>query len=281
VTFRGIQQVNENQNSPPLSDRIRARRVPYGEVSAWWLGGAGFILKTSKGAQIYLDPYLSDVVNDIFGQPRAFPPPLTAQEATPDVLLCTHWHEDHLDPGSIPVIAQRNSSARFVMPPSAMSRALSWGVPRKQVTTLKAGQSLELGDVRISALAARHNAGVEGWEVYDAISVILETEGLRIFFSGDTEYDAGLRKLVPRGIDAAFLCINGVSGNMNAHEAALFAWQLGAKIVVPMHHLLWKNVMPDDQATLDPRLLESTYLKLGGSGRVVLPEVGGEIRIGP
>jgi L-ascorbate 6-phosphate lactonase len=273
--------VNGNQNSSPLCDRIRARDISVGQVVAWWLGGAGFIFKTSKGTQIYLDPYLSDAVNQIFGQQRAFPPPLTAEEAKPDVLLCTHWHEDHLDPGSIPVIARRNPSARFLMPPSAMSRALSWGVPRQQITTLKAGQSLEIGDLRVSALAARHIAGIEGWEVYDAVSLILETEGGKIFFSGGTEYDASLRRLAPKDVHAAFLCINGVGGNMNAHEAALLAWQLGARIVVPMHHYLWQTVIDDDQATLDPKILENTYLKLGGSGRVIFPTVGDEMCIGP
>ena len=167
---------------------------------AWWLGGSGFIFKTSAGTQLYVDPYLSDIVNDIFGQPRAFPPPLTADEARPDLLICTHWHEDHLDPGSIPIIARNNPKARLLMPPSAMSRALGWGVPRRQITPLKAGLSLTLKDIHLSAVAARHNAGIAGWEVYDGICLLLEIEGIKIFFSGDTEYDTSLRKLRPLGI---------------------------------------------------------------------------------
>ena len=85
------------------------------------------------------------------------------------------------------------------------------------------------------------------------------------------------RQLRPAGIQVAFLCINGVGGNMNAHEAALLGWQLGASTLVPMHHYLWKNAIGGDEATLDPKLLESTYRKLGGQGRVIAPTVGGEI----
>ncbi len=262
-----------------LSERLQQREVPPRRVIAWWLGGAGFIFKTPSGKQLYIDPYLSDVVNDIFGQARAFPPPLTAEEARPDILICTHWHEDHLDPGSIPIIARNNPSVQLLMPPSAMARAVSWSVPRHQITPLKAGQTFKLGGIGISAIAARHNAGLEGWEVVDGVCLILEIEGMKVFFSGDTEYDTTLRRLKPAGIHVAFLCINGVGGNMNAHEAALLGWQLGASTLVPMHHYLWKNAASSDEATLDPKLLETTYRNLGGQGRVIAPTVGGEIEL--
>ena len=108
----------------------------------------------------------------------------------------------------------------------------------------------------------------------------VEIDGLKIFFSGDTEYDTSLRKLKPFGIQAAFLCINGVGGNMNAYEAALLGWQLGATTLVPMHHYLWQNVSGGDEATLDPRLLETTYSNLGGNGRVIAPVIGQEIVLG-
>jgi L-ascorbate metabolism protein UlaG (beta-lactamase superfamily) len=70
------------------------------------------------------------------------------------------------------------------------------------------------------------------------------------------------------------LVINGAGGNMNAHEAALLAWQLGARTVVPMHHVLWKDFTGGEQATLDPRLMADTYRRLGGAGEVKLLDVG-------
>jgi L-ascorbate 6-phosphate lactonase len=264
-----------------LSETVRRREVPPGCVVAWWLGGAGFIFKTPAGQQLHIDPYLSNVVEDIFGQARAFPPPLSAEEARPDLVICSHWHEDHLDPGAIPVLARNNPSAKLLMPPSAMARAVSWGVPRRQITPVKAGQTLRIGDVGITAIAARHNAGLEGWEVVDALCFILEIEGTKIFFSGDTEYDTSLRRLRTAGIDVAFLCMNGVGGNMNAHEAAFLGWQMGVRTLVPMHHYLWKDAGGgSDEATLDPKLVERTYRNLGGKGRVIAPTVAGEIVLG-
>ena len=69
---------------------------------------------------------------------------------------------------------------------------------------------------------------------------------------------------------------------MNAHEAALLAWQLGVQTVIPMHHYLWASTGANDsEATLDPHLLETTYQRLGGSGQVIIPKVGEEILLSP
>ncbi len=264
-----------------LAARVAREEAPPGHVIAWWLGGSGFIFKTPAGTQVYIDPYLSNAAEDIFGagNKRGFSTPIRAEDVRADAVIATHWHEDHLDPGAIPVIARHSPATRFIMPPSATGHAVSWGVPRDRVVALTAGQTLTVGDVTITAVPARHEAGIPGWEVPDAIGVVLEAEGLKIYQTGDTEYDVRLRLLKHEGIDAVIACINGVTGNMDAYEAALLAWQLGARTVIPMHHLLWAGAPGGPDATLDPALFEDTYHKLGGTGRVVLPEVGGVIDI--
>src|SRR5580698_1248880 len=113
-----------------LVRRVAEKQVPVGHVCGWWLGGSGFVFKTPEGTVIYLDPYLSDAVKGIFGADRAFPAPIHPEDVRADAVISTHWHEDHLDPGSIPIIARNNPGAKFIMPPSATSHSLSWGVPR-------------------------------------------------------------------------------------------------------------------------------------------------------
>lgn len=256
--------------------------VEPGQIAAWWLGGTGFVFKTSAGTQVYIDPYFSNCVQQIFGIERALPPPIPAEEARPDLLIATHWHEDHLDPEGLP-IAARESETHFVCPPSCQSRLLGWGVGRKRVTPITSGQTFAFRDVQVTAVPARHEAGVPGWEVPDAIGVLIEVDGLRIYHTGDTEYDLRLRALAydrARPIDAVLAVINGTGGNMNAHEAALLAWQIGAQVVVPMHHVLWKDAAGGEQATLDPQLLVETYRKLGGVGKVLLPAVGEKFVLG-
>ena len=268
-------------SGPTLAQDVAGTVVPAGQVRAWWLGGSGFIFKTAAGRQVWIDPYLSDAVFRIFGVRRAFPAPITAAEAAPDVVISTHWHEDHLDPGTIPELARRLPEAKFVMPPSAMARALTWGVARSQIVPLAHGQTERVAGAVITAVPARHEPGIPGWEVPDAMGVILELDGRRIYHTGDTEYDKRLRRLRGQSFDLATFCINGVSGNMNAHEAALLAWHLAAKTVIPHHHLIWAKDAADPEETLDPRLFAATYARLGGTARVILPVVGAGFQLTP
>src|SRR5919199_634265 len=244
-----------------LEDEIAQAFVSPGTVRAWWLGGTGFVFKTPASTLVYVDPYLSNSVAQIFGVERGFPIPIAPEDARPDLVISTHWHEDHLDPGTLPTIA-RNSDALFICPPTAQSRLLGWGVPRQRVQPIVSGESQEFRDVKINAVPARHIAGIPGWETPDALGVILDFDGLRVYHSGDTEYDLKLRALANQNIDVAMVVINGAGGNLNAHEAALLVWQLGARVVIPMHHILWKDLTGGPGATLDPALLESTYKKL-------------------
>lgn len=269
---------NDENMASTLAERIAQRSVAPHHLSAWWLGGSGFVFKAASGRQLWVDPYLSDIVAEIFAQPRAFPAPLTVAESFPDVVVSTHLHEDHLDPGFIPALARARPNVRFVMPPTAMGRARTWGVPGARIITLSYGQTVEVDGFAITGVPARHIAG-PGFEAPDAMGVIIETDGVAVYHTGDTEYDVRIRALRNRKLTLATLCINGVTGNMNAHEAALLAWHLQVSTVVPHHHLLWATKSSDPGETLDPRLFESTYRKLGGTAQVVLPEVGGEIDV--
>jgi L-ascorbate 6-phosphate lactonase len=267
-------------NTPPstLAQQIAAARPAAGSIAAWWLGGSGFIFKTSAGRQIWIDPYLSDIVRTMFGVGRAFPPPITPAEAQPDIVISTHWHEDHLDPEAIPAIARHRPTAKFVMSPGSMSHAIPLGVPKEQIVALTAGQTLDLGVVKLTGVAARHEAGVPGWEVPDAFGVILDFDGVRVYHTGDTDYDPRIhRALAATPLALATLCINGSVGNMNAHEAALLAWHLNARAVIPHHHLIWDRPPEKIAAceTLDPQLFADTYRKLSGKAHVLLPTVGG------
>lgn len=260
-----------------LSQRIAAANVAAGHVSCWWLGGSGFVFKTARGTVVYLDAYLSNAVKTIFGADRAFAAPIDPQDAHADAFIATHWHEDHLDPDLIPIAARNNPNAKFIMPPSAMARAVSWGVNRTQIVALQWGKTTQVADVIVEATPARHEVNIPGWEVPDAMGVLLSIDGLTIYHCGDTEYDVRLRRLKARHPDVALLCINGITGNMDAYEAALLAWHLGADVVVPIHHYLWAVTTGTEEETLNPDLFVSTYRLLGGPGKAFIPTIGESI----
>ena len=269
----------ENMSNSQLMNEIAAKQVNEGEVAAWWLGGSGFVFKNAEGKTACIDPYLSDSVKAMHNQGRAFPAPIAPEDLRVDVIISTHWHEDHLDPGTIPLVAKHSPHTQFVMPPSSMSRAISWGVERSRITTLLELETVEIAGIEIEATPARHDAGIPGWAAPDAIGIVLHIGGKTIYHCGDSEYDVRLRLLKKRAFDVGIFCINGATGNMDAHEAALLAWQLRAKTVLPMHHILWDVDPSNGEATLDPNLFANTYKNLGGTARVILPEIGAEMQL--
>jgi len=260
-----------------LTDRIAAKHVAAGSLSAWWLGGSGFVIKSPGGAIIFIDAYLSNICEGIWKLPRYAPTLIEPEDATPDLWLASHWHEDHLDPGALPIVAKNSPATRFVMPPTGYARAASWGVPVERITLLTWGESMQFKDVTIRSVYARHDAGIPGHQSPDAMGFILECAGKKFYHTGDTEYDNKLRMFWREQFDVVTACINGVTGNMNAHEAALLCWQLQAKTVIPHHHQLWGVHPHPEDATWEPEPFAQTYIKLGGGGKLILPVRGEEM----
>ena len=254
-----------------LADRFRALTVRPGTIACAWLGQAGYLFKTRAGLTIMVDPYFSDECERKEGLKRLFPPPITTQELQPDLLLVTHGHLDHLDEPTIRAYAA-NGRTTLIAPPSCTSRASEWGWPSSRLRSVVPGKSVKKAGCQFTATFARHT-------LPDAIGFLMTIDGIRLWHSGDTEYDEHLRRIARERVDVAFLCINGGGGNMNAHEAALLAWQVKPRLVVPMHYGMWpadgytyRGAAPD--ATPDPTLFASTLAKLDSKIRVKVLEVG-------
>lgn len=207
-------------------------------VDIRWLGQSGYAITHPDGAVCLIDPYLSDYAEEQLGVRRVVAPPIDPTRARVDVVVCTHWHEDHLDRPTCLAIAEASPGARFVGPPSVAARLGFWGVAPERVVELARGASAEVGRFGLRATFARHE--VAGWLSEDAIGVVAEAAGARIAHSGDTEYDN--RCLAAGGygrLDVAMLVVNGDGGNMSAREAALMAHELAPELAVPCHYGMW------------------------------------------
>lgn len=251
-----------------LWDEIDGAAVQPGTLAFWWLYQAGIVLKTPGGTIVMVDPYLSESVMRSYQLPRNVPAPLEPADARVDALLATHSHEDHLDPDSVPGF-MKHPATRFVGPPMAVDKVLAAGVGPGRTTAVARGDTLEVGDLTVRAVHARHMFGLE--PTPDAVGFVLEADGVAIYHSGDTEYDSEI-VADTRGVTGSLISINGTTGNMNAHEAAMLAWQQGAKLVSPFHYGLWRDVDYGEGATLDPKLFVDTYNRLGPVGQALVLE---------
>lgn len=259
-----------------LWQRIEDTDVRPGTLVFWWLYQAGIIVKTPGGTKIAIDPYLSNAVMRSYQISRAVPAPLNASETVVDALLASHSHDDHLDPDSITTFLG-HSSVRFIGPPMAVEKVLSAGIPAQQVTSVARGDIVEVGDLTVRAVYARHLFG--GEPTPDAVGFILQSDGLTIYHSGDTEYDSQI-VADTRGVTASLISINGTTGNMNAYEAALLAYLQGTRLAVPFHYGLWNDDDYGEGATLDPHIFVDTYDHLGGQGRAIVLEASKPVVVG-
>jgi len=227
-----------------------------------WLGQAGFELRTDDGATCLIDPYLSDWCTREALVERRAPVPVDVRELIPTVVVTSHWHEDHLDPDTTRLLAtfeRRDRMGRTTCKRRSLCAIRGGRGPNCHARTRGVRCRGAIHDPRGFA---RHD--VPGWICEDAISILVEASGTRVFHTGDTEYDTRIiDSIAPCGpVDVGLFAINGTGGNMNASEAALLAYRIAPRIAIPMHYGMWVPRDYGPGATIDPAEFDRVYRRL-------------------
>lgn len=213
-----------------LATRIGTDRIEPGCLAIYWLSQAGFVFKGPSGKIVYIDPYFSDVVEHRFGFKRMMPCPVSAEEVDADLLLCTHEHLDHLDPDGLPIVA-RNPRVRFAGPIECFKAFRDFGIREDRCILLEEGQDILSDGIRISPVFADH-----GDLAPDALGVVLEMDGVKIYHTGDTAYrPVEFAPAIRMKPDVLLPCINGRYGNLDAHEAALLTQMVHPRLSIASH----------------------------------------------
>lgn len=262
----------------------------------WWLGHCGFVVKYGTSI-IYIDPYLSNSQEARYRRsgpphPRLMSAPLhPALVRHASLLLATHAHQSHLDPGTAPAILAASPRARLVLPRSAAGRAHMMGIDYLRMTTMDAGQRLEFAGadgevIRIDAIASAHES--LDWterEGHPYLGYILRLGDCAIYHAGDcAPYDGLAGQLLPYAIDVAMLPINGrdaargMPGNFTIAEAAALAEEARFGCLVPMHYGMFAVNDADPQRFIDHLLghRPSVRFKLFECGECWALPPGGE-----
>lgn len=239
--------------APHLVAQITAERIPPGAVALWWLGQASFVLK-GDGIIIYIDPYLQ--VSDRRLSPPPFPPSAVTNA---DLVLLTHDHLDHVDPETLPDLAAASPTARFVAPRPIAARVAALVGDARRVIAAVADEPLTLGvrgrSVEVWPVPARHEEFDLTDLGYPYLGYSIRLNGVCVHHSGDTiPYEGQVERVRQHQVDVALLPINGrdvyrtragIIGNFHDREAAEFAVQIGADVVIPMHYGMFRgNTVP-------------------------------------
>lgn len=226
---------------------------PPGErVRILWLGQAGFVID-GAGRRLVIDPYLSDSLAEKyrgarFDHRRMMPPPVAPEAmAYVDLVLATHGHSDHLDPGTLPALMAANPGATLVAPAAARQLALARArIPEARFVAVDAGESRSVAGIEILATRAAHEA-VERDEEGQCrfLGLAMRIGGVTIFHSGDTvPFPGQVEEVAALKADLALLPVNGrdperrkngVPGNMDIEEAIALARAAGIPQIIAHH----------------------------------------------
>ena len=219
-----------------LAETIASLKVKPSSLGIFWLGQAGFAFKTSGGQLIFTDAYLSNMCEFLPGggvtSKRMIPTSLEATEVTSGMWLATHRHQDHLDDESVSLIAKRAPDVHFGGPVSCV-RALQdeLQVPVERTHLLSVGEVSEFEGFSLRAVYADH-----GESEPDAIGIVLEADGIKLYQTGDTSYCPEMMdEVIALRPDVIVPCINGTFGNLDGIQAARLANDVGAKVAIPCH----------------------------------------------
>lgn len=228
------------------------------ELTIQYIGQVGVILRRNDTA-IAIDPYLTDSVDQLTGPPdkfwvRRYGPPVKPETLTDvNLVLITHEHLDHMDPGTLLAIAEASPGCRFGAPKCCISQLEKIGIQPERLKALGVQEAWPFAeDLRIQPIPAWHEERLqdeEGWDEF--LGYMLQWDDLSIYHAGDTILTEGLvQALSGYSVDVGFLPINGrdlfrnrlgVVGNMNALEAADLAAYLKFDTVVPVHFDMYPN----------------------------------------
>ena len=212
-----------------------------------WLGQSGYVFDY-KGQRLLIDPFFSDIVEKKQGFKRLMQAPFSIEELRPSAIFITHNHLDHFDPIALPKIHTFYPTISIIGPESVMKKANEMGFNLSVMKQINKGDSIEVGDFKITATAAYHS---------DPFSVgcLIELGEKTIYYSGDTiltEFLLGdILSLTNRKIDIIFIVINGRLGNMNVDEAIDLTVKLNPKLAIPMHYGMFAENTGDPQVFID------------------------------
>lgn len=220
-----------------------------GHAELFWLGQAGFLIKTAAGRAICIDPYFSDHVmrtENSIGFKRMSPPPCAADDIIFDVLLISHEHGDHFDIEAISDM-MKNGKTQVYTNVTAAAGMEKMGLDMNRIHVLKKGEKVQLDDCVLLPVDCDH-----GTLAPEALGFILDFGFTRVYYAGDTalSYD---RLTVPMEIkpEIAILPINGAFGNLDGYMAAEYAGKLGCKVCVPCHFWTFPLHHGDPQQIID------------------------------
>lgn len=200
-----------------LASFFTSNSIEQNSVEFIWLGQAGFAFRFS-GTTFIIDPYLSDYLSKkyqgtLFPHTRLMDIPIKPEEIdSPNYVICSHPHSDHMDPDTVSILSQLNPECKFILPSAAKDEAILRGISEKQIIKANSESPIVIdAKTTIIPLPAAH----EVFQINDQgehmfLGFVFKFGNLVVYHSGDCIPYPGLAALLQKyHVQVAFLPING------------------------------------------------------------------------
>lgn len=188
---------------------------------------ASMLLIEWEDRRILTDPWFAMRMR---GLPVFVRPAIVPRDLPPlDLILVSHFHPDHFDPRALRKLAE---PARLMIGPPGLTR-LGRRLPVERLVELNDNEALTEAGWAIHAFAVAHS----GYEN----AYLIERGEASLFFAGDAKYTDVFHKIgVAHRPLVALLPVGGTEALgkrivMDPADARRAAFELGARVVVPIH----------------------------------------------
>ena len=245
-------------------------------IAAWWLTQASWMVRFQNGPLVLIDPWWRDLfAGDRWGKLLGEFPLEPEEHPEPDLILCTHWHDDHICPESIPRLATHFPSVKFVVPNRSIDILTGWGISKDRIIPMMGSDSATVEGIEIHAIPAAHEELDINEDGAWYLGYVLKFDDSTVLHMGDSRPYPGWHsafEMASDHYDLIFACING-NDNLRHDEAVDLAMVLKPKLIVPMHYGM------DPGNTVDPQIFVDEISDRFPTQAYSIPEVGGRILI--
>jgi len=208
--------------------------APNARTKLFWLGQAGFVIKSSCGKLLGIDLYLSECVEPVeghVGYHRLMPQIIAPEELELDVVIATHFHRDHFDTDAIPQL-MANGKTQLFCAYDCKEDVERLGIDRNRTTFVKPGDSADCAGFHIDFIHSDHGSGAPL-----EVAPIVTVDGKHFLETGDTSLHLEWKEeyLKAGALDVLIAPINGAYGNLNEQENVSLTKALQPRLTVPCH----------------------------------------------